>query len=87
MGHSRETARGSLEERVARLSISIGSHAATVRSIEDRETIFASARAQIIGELVQHGHPLHEAALISDDIIEGARKIASELFAHISAPR
>ena len=87
MGQATETARGSLEERVARLSISIGSHAATVRSTEDRETIFASARDQIVEELVERGHPLHEAAIISDDIIDGARKIASELIASMSGPR
>ena len=55
-----------------------------MRSAEDRETIFASARDEIVGELVLRGHPLHEAAIISDDIIDGARKIASELIAHMS---
>jgi hypothetical protein len=62
--------------------MSIGSHAATVRSAEDRRVIFANARDQIVEELVGRGHPLHDAAIISDDIIDGARKIASELIAH-----
>jgi hypothetical protein len=72
---------------VARLSISIGSHAATVRSVDDREVIFASVRDQIVEEMVGRGHSLHEAAIISDDIIDGARKIASELIAHMTGPR
>jgi len=87
LGQSTETARDSLEERVARLSISIGSHAASVRSAEDREAILANARDKIVEELIERGHPLHEAALISDDVIDGARKIVSELIAHKSGPR
>lgn len=82
MGQSRDTAQLSLEERVARLSISIGSRAAQVRSAEDREVIFANARLQVIEELVERGRSLHEAAIISDDVIAGARKIVSELLAH-----
>ncbi len=82
LGKSSETAHDSLEERVARLSISIGSRAAAVRSTEDREVIFAVARDEIVEELVERGHPLHEAAVISDDVIAGARKIVSVLIAH-----
>ncbi len=67
---------------MARLSISIGSRAATVRNAEDREVIFANARDEIVEELVERGHPLHDAASISDDVIAGARKIASVLIAH-----
>jgi len=87
LGQSREPTGGSLEERVARLSISIGSRAATLRSAEDREAIFAGACDEIVQELVERGYPLHEAATISDDIIDGARKLASELIAHMSGPR
>ena len=54
-----------------------------MRSAEDREVIFAEARDEIVEELVERGHPLHEAAIISDDIIDGARKIAAELIAHL----
>lgn len=49
--------------------------------------IFASARDRIVEELVERGHPLHEAAIISDDIIDGARKLASVLNAHMAGPR
>ena len=67
---------------MARLSISIGSRAAAARSADDREILFANAHCQIFEELVERGHPLHEAAIISDDIIAGARKIVSELIAN-----
>jgi hypothetical protein len=83
LGRSTETPRESLEERVARLSISIGSKAAAVRSTEDREAIFVTARDEIVEELVERGHPLPEAAIIADDIIDGARILASELDAHV----
>ena len=82
MGRSTETARESLEERVARLSISIGSQAAAARRTEDREAIFVSARDEVVGELVERGHPLHEATIIADDIIDDARILVSELDAH-----
>jgi hypothetical protein len=70
-----------LEQRVARLSISIGAQAAAAPIIQDRQMILETARVEVIEDLVERGHPLHEAALIADDIIEGARRLASALAA------
>ena len=69
------------------LSISIGTHAATAPSAQDRQMILETAREHVIEDLVERGHPLHEAALIADDIIEGAHRLASALAAHTSQPR
>jgi hypothetical protein len=82
LGQSTDTASDSLEERVARLSISISAHAATVRSQEDREAVFAKALCAIIEEFIERGHSLHDAAVIGDDVIAAARKIVSQLIAH-----
>lgn len=67
---------------MARLSISIGAHAARTRVERDREMVFADARGEIVEGLVQQGHPLHDAAVIADDIIDAARKLAAELEAN-----
>jgi hypothetical protein len=67
---------------VARLSISIGAHAAAARKHEDREAIFASALCGLVEEFVERGHSLRDAAILSDDVIAAARKIVSELIAH-----
>ena len=82
MGQSTDTASDSLEERVARLSISIATHAAATRSEQDREAVFATALCAIVEEFVERGHSLHDAAVIGDDVITAARKIVSELIAH-----
>ena len=67
---------------MARLTISISARAAAVRGAEEREMIFANAHCDIVKELIERGHPLQEAAIISDDIIAGARKIVAELIAN-----
>jgi len=76
-----------LEQRVARLSISIGTHAAAAPGIQDRQVILETARGEVIEGLVERGHALHEAALIADDIIDAAHRLASALAARTSQPR
>lgn len=71
-----------LEQRVARLSISIGAQAAAAPSTQDRQVILETARGKVMNDLVERGHPLHEAALIANDIIDGARRLASALVKH-----
>jgi hypothetical protein len=82
-GRATETTRESLEERIARLSISIGTYAARARDARDRALLLANAREEVIEELVERGYPLHEAAIIADDIIDGADKLVSELNEHV----
>ena len=67
---------------MARLSIGIGAQATAAQDDQDRRAIFAAARDDVIEELLERGHPLHEAAAIADDIIDGARRLASKLMAH-----
>ena len=87
LGRAAEPTSETLEQRVEGLSISIGTHAATAPSAQDRQMILETAREHVIEDLVERGHPLHEAALIADDIIEGAHRLASALAAHTSQPR
>jgi hypothetical protein len=82
LGKATDTTIDSLEERVARLSVSIGGRTAAALTTSDRELILADAHDEIVGDLVGRGHALHEAAMIADDIIDGARKLAAELIAH-----
>ncbi len=77
----------SLENRIARLSISIGAKAASTRDEQDREMVFARACTKIFEELVAQGHTLHDAAIIADDIVGAARKLASELDAYSHSHR
>ena len=81
MGQSIDSRSGPLEERVARLSISIGAHAARVGDERDREMVLTDARNEIMQGLFEQGHTLHDAALIADDIVDAARKLAAELTA------
>jgi siderophore synthetase component len=87
LGRATEPTSETLEQRVARLSISIGTQAASAQNAQDRQVILRTARDDVMEDLVSRGHPLHEAALIADDIIGGARRLASELIAHAYQPR
>lgn len=82
MGSAAVPTSETLEQRVARLSISIGAQAAAAPSMQDRQVILESARGDVIEDLVERGHPLHEAALIANDIIDGAQRLASVLAQH-----
>jgi len=84
LGRGSEPASETLEQRVARLSISIATQAAAAPSALDRQAIFETAREDVIEDFVARGHPLHEAALIADDIIDGALRLASALAARAS---
>jgi hypothetical protein len=77
----------SLEERVARLSIHIGARAAGASNEGDREKVLVMARGEIVKDLVEQNYPVHDAAIIADDIIGAARKLASELDAHVRSHR
>jgi hypothetical protein len=45
------------------------------------------ARGEIVKDLVEQNYPVHDAAIIADDIIGAARKLASELDAHVRSHR
>ena len=82
LGRVAEPASETLEQRVARLSISIATHVAAAQNAQDRRVILDRARDEVTEDLVARGHPLHEAALIADDVIEGAHRLASVLMTH-----
>jgi hypothetical protein len=87
LGRAAEPTSETLEQRVARLSISIGTHAAAALSEAHRRSILEAAHAEVVDDLIGRGHSLHEAALIADDIIGGAHKLASALAARASRSR
>lgn len=87
LGQAIDDLSGSLEERVARLSINIGARVARADDDRDREMILMNARGKIVEELIEQGHPVHDAAIIADDIINAARKLVSELVAHSNSHR
>jgi len=68
---------------VARLSISIGTRAARVSNERDREMVLVIARGEIVSDLVRQNYSVHDATIIADDIVGAARKLASELDAHM----
>ena len=68
---------------MVRLSISIGTRAARARNEGDREMVLGIARGQIVKDLVEQNYPIHDAAIIADDIVGAARKLAFELDAHV----
>jgi hypothetical protein len=82
LGRAAEPTSETLEQRVARLSISIGTHAAAALSDQDRRSILETARDEVVEDLVGRGHSLDEAALIADDIIGAAHKLVSALRQH-----
>ena len=82
LGQAIDDLPGSLEEQVARLSISIAARVAKANDDRDREMLLVNALGKIMEELIEQGHPVHDAAIIADDIINGARKLASKLVAH-----
>jgi hypothetical protein len=67
------------EHRVSRLSISIGAHLAKIANPQDQEKFLAEALIEVLEDLIRRGEPLDKAAELTDDIIAGARIIATRL--------
>ena len=63
--------------------MSIGIGAKSTQDETNRLASFAAARVGLISDLVSRGHSLHEAAQITDYVVEGAHKLSSALIAHI----
>jgi len=69
------------EQRVPRLSISIGVRISKVGNPQEREMVLADALIEVLEDLIRRGQPIDEAAPMADDIIAGARMIAARLAA------
>jgi hypothetical protein len=74
-----------VEQRISRLSISIGAGVFKIADPEARQTFLANALIETLEDLIRRGQPLNEAASMADDIIAGARIIAARLLACSSA--
>ena len=74
-----------LEQRIPRLSISIGVRISSVANPQEREMVLADALIEVLEDLIRRGLPIGEAAPMADDIIAAARIVAARLMAWESA--